>query len=111
MGLFWCGDFGDELVAVVDADGGVSGFDIEGATGVVHADVDVLVGHGDRAARLPSRWETAKRCLRPTGVARCFATEMSAYCPQVRRNVLSLLGRVPHQAGPRSADSQCSGRR
>ncbi|WP_328414851.1 hypothetical protein OG470_21420 [Micromonospora sp. NBC_00389] len=38
------GDFGEELVAVVDAEGGVGGFDGEGGSSVGDADVDALTG-------------------------------------------------------------------
>jgi hypothetical protein len=38
------------LVAVVDAQGGVGGFDVEGASGVEEADVHALAGDGQRAA-------------------------------------------------------------
>lgn len=38
------GHFGEELVAVVDAEGGVGGFDGEGGPGVGDADVDALTG-------------------------------------------------------------------
>ncbi|MEH1059446.1 hypothetical protein V6U89_30105, partial [Micromonospora sp. CPCC 206171] len=43
-------DFGDELVAVVDAEGGVGGFDGEGCSGVRDADVDALAGDDEGSA-------------------------------------------------------------
>ncbi|WP_028569118.1 hypothetical protein [Salinispora tropica] len=44
------GNFGEELVAVVDADGGVSGFDGDDAPGVGDAGVDALAGDDEAAA-------------------------------------------------------------
>ncbi|MGK5742105.1 hypothetical protein [Micromonospora sp. URMC 103] len=38
------GDLGDELVAVVDTEGGVEGLDGAGCSGVGVADVDALAG-------------------------------------------------------------------
>jgi hypothetical protein len=44
------GDFGDELVGVVDAPGTVGFFDVEGLSGVADADVDALSGDDEGAA-------------------------------------------------------------
>jgi hypothetical protein len=40
------GHFGEQFVAVVDAERVVGGFDGDGAAGVDHADVDALPGNG-----------------------------------------------------------------
>jgi hypothetical protein len=40
------GDLGEQLVAVIDAEGVVNGLDGEGAAGMDHPDVDALPGNG-----------------------------------------------------------------
>ncbi len=57
------GHFGEELVAVVDAKGGVGGFDGEGCSGVGGADVDALAGDDQRSAAADTAFDPDRfRC-------------------------------------------------
>ncbi|WP_433288319.1 hypothetical protein [Micromonospora sp. CA-244673] len=66
--------FGEELVAVVDAEGGVGVFDGDGSTGVADADVDFLAGDDEDAAAAEAsldpqwRWRWLRWWSSGTGV-------------------------------------------